>query len=89
MKQIKKLSDEPSEYHSCLGTKFCHISLHWTNFDSALSLFVAINIFLLQKMHDRHITHTPNDRKELSVRGMCNDLSCEVDILRSLSRLQR
>ena len=30
-----------------------------------------------------------NDRKELSVKGICNDLSCEVDILRSLYHLER
>ena len=30
-----------------------------------------------------------NDRKELSVKGICNDLSCEVDILKSLYHLER
>ena len=39
--------------------------------------------------HIRTSAHPQNDRKELSVKGICNDLSCEVDMLRSLYHLER
>ena len=39
--------------------------------------------------HIHTSAHPPNDRKELSVKGICNDLSCEVDMLRSLYHLER
>ena len=39
--------------------------------------------------HIRTSAQPPNDRKELSVKGICNDLSCEVDMLRSLYHLER
>ena len=39
--------------------------------------------------HIHTSAHPPNDRKELSVKGICSDLSCEVDMLRSLYHLER
>ena len=45
----------------------------------------AINIFSCRsaQLHNTP-EYTQNDRKELSVKGICNDLSCEVDMLRIL-----